>query len=56
MYECYRAVSNENVQERLQTYCWHIVQMEMSLLDTLSVVSLRVGKTKETLLEEGTDG
>jgi len=29
--------------------------MEMGLFDTLSVVSLRVGKTEETLLEERTD-
>jgi len=29
--------------------------MEVGLLDTLSVVSLWVGKTKETLLEERTD-
>jgi hypothetical protein len=29
--------------------------MEVGLLDTLSVVSLGVGKTKKTFLEERTD-
>jgi hypothetical protein len=28
--------------------------MEMALLDTLAVDTLRVGQTEETLLEEGT--
>jgi hypothetical protein len=35
-------------------YSGDIVQVEMGLLDGLSVVSLGVGKTKKTLLEEGT--
>jgi hypothetical protein len=29
--------------------------MEMALLDTLAVDTLRIGKTEETLLEEGTE-
>jgi len=34
------------------TYRWGVVEMEMAFLDTLTVVSLRVGETEETLLEK----
>ena len=36
------------------TYSRGVVEVEMALLDTLAVNTLRVGKTEETLLEEGT--
>jgi hypothetical protein len=35
-------------------YSWNIVQVEMGFLDGLSMVSLRVGQTEKTLLEERT--
>jgi hypothetical protein len=36
------------------THSRGVVEMEMALLDTLAVDTLRVGQTEETLLEERT--
>jgi len=36
------------------TYSRGVVEVEMALLDTLAVNTLRVGQTEEALLEEGT--
>jgi hypothetical protein len=36
------------------THSRGVVEMEMALLDTLAVNTLRVGQTEKTLLEEGT--
>lgn len=38
----------------LQTYGWRVVKVEMAFLDTLTVDTLGVGKTEETLLEKVT--
>ena len=47
-------VSREPLCEELLSYRRSVVKVEMAFLDTLTVVSLRVGQTKETLLQEVT--
>jgi hypothetical protein len=37
-----------------ETYSRGVVEVEMALLDTLAVDTLRVGQTEETFLEERT--
>jgi len=44
-------LANGATEDLISTHSGHIVEMEMGFFDTLSVVTLRVGETEETLLE-----
>lgn len=42
-----------DIRSQQLTVCWSVVDMEMSFLQTFTVVTLRVAQTEETLLQEG---
>jgi hypothetical protein len=51
MYECCRCVSGVTQLEDV-TYSGSVVQVEMSLLERLAVITLGVRQTEESLLQE----